>query len=60
MILTGKQKNSETTCIRATLSTTNATWTDMGATPELHERPATNHLCYVSRPMYNIIYRFPY
>jgi hypothetical protein len=38
-----KPKNSEKICPSATLFTTNATWTELGANPGLHyERPATN------------------
>jgi hypothetical protein len=41
----GKPKNSEKICPIATLSTTNPTWTDLGANMSLcGERPATNRL----------------
>jgi hypothetical protein len=46
--LTGKNwRSRRETCPSATLSTTNLTWTDMGAKPCLHgEKPVTNRLSY--------------
>jgi hypothetical protein len=43
----GKPKYSEKTCSRATLSTTNPTWPDLGSNPGRHGgKPATNRLSY--------------
>jgi hypothetical protein len=44
MILTGENRRTRRKpCLIATLSTTNATWTDRGVTPGLRgEKPATN------------------
>jgi hypothetical protein len=46
MILTGKtQKKWRKTCHSATMSTTDPTYTDLGANPDLRgESPTTNHL----------------
>jgi hypothetical protein len=46
MILTGENRRTQRKpCSSATLSTTNPTWIDPGANPELRgERPATNDL----------------
>jgi hypothetical protein len=41
----GKPKTSEKNLSQCHLSTTNPTWSDLGANPSLHnEKPATNHL----------------
>jgi hypothetical protein len=43
MILTGETEELWQTCVNATLSTTNRTWTDPSGNPGLSdERPATN------------------
>jgi hypothetical protein len=45
----GNPKNSRKTCLSATLSTTNPTWTDLGTNPGRRgEKPATNRLSYVT------------
>jgi hypothetical protein len=46
MELTGKNRSTRgKTCLSATLSTRNSTWTDPGSNPDLRgERPATNRL----------------
>ena len=46
MKLTGENRGTRRkTCLSATLSTTNPTWTDPGSNPGLRsERPATNRL----------------
>jgi hypothetical protein len=48
MILTGEnRRNRRKTCPTATLSTTNHTWTNLGANPSHRvEKPATNRLRY--------------
>jgi hypothetical protein len=52
MILTGKTRRTQRkTCRSAILSTTNPTWTDLGANPGLRgDRPATNRLNAMERP----------
>jgi hypothetical protein len=43
----GKPENSENNCYRETLTTTNTTWTALGANLGLYgEKQATNRLCY--------------
>jgi len=46
MILTGENRSTrKMTCLRATLSTTNLTWTDLESKPGLRSGgPATNRL----------------
>jgi hypothetical protein len=57
MILTGETRRTRRkTCPSATLSTTNPTWIDPGANPDLRsERPATNDLSHcTASPAYYI------
>jgi hypothetical protein len=47
----GKLKTSEKNLSQCHLSTTNPTWSDLGANPSLHkENPATNHLSHGMAP----------
>jgi hypothetical protein len=58
MILTGENRRTcRETCLSATLSTTNPTWSDSGANPDLHsEGLATNHLHCGLAPKWMIVW----
>jgi hypothetical protein len=56
----GKPKYSEKTCLSATLSTTNPTWTDPGSNPGRRGgNPATNRLSYGAAPYQSKIHLSP-
>jgi hypothetical protein len=57
MILIGKGRiTRRKACPSATFSTTNLTWTDLGANPGLHGgRPATNRLSHGTAGPYKIV-----